>query len=133
MSQGAHLFETAGEPDSGQHIAQMVSLLGLPPVGFLQRSETGEPWKYFDAQGKYLISARRCYCALTVNGSPSDVSGQWTDATALPDISLEQLEHSLEGESKAQFLHFVRRMLKWDPEERHTAHELLQDPWLKRR
>ncbi|KAJ8462287.1 hypothetical protein ONZ51_g10998 [Trametes cubensis] len=105
MSQGAHLFETAGEPDSGQHIAQMVSLLGLPPVGFLQRSGTGESWKYFR---------------------------HWTGAAALPDISLELLENSLEGENKAQFLDFVRRMLKWDPEERHTAHELLQDPWLKR-
>ena len=59
MSQGAHLFETAGEPDSGQHIAQMVSLLGLPPVGFLQRSGTGESWKYFSAQGEYLMPAQR--------------------------------------------------------------------------
>lgn len=28
------------------------------------------------------------------------------------------------------FIEFVRRMIKWHPEERSTAKELLQDPWL---
>lgn len=28
------------------------------------------------------------------------------------------------------FLDFVQKMLKWQPEKRSTAKELLQDPWL---
>lgn len=28
------------------------------------------------------------------------------------------------------FIEFVKRMLKWRPEERSTARELLNDPWL---
>ena len=28
------------------------------------------------------------------------------------------------------FIKFVNRMMKWKPEERGTAKELLQDPWL---
>jgi hypothetical protein len=28
------------------------------------------------------------------------------------------------------FIQFVKRMIKWRPEERSTAKELLQDPWL---
>lgn len=28
------------------------------------------------------------------------------------------------------FINFVKRMLKWNPAERSTAKELLQDPWL---
>ncbi|KAI0654569.1 kinase-like domain-containing protein [Cubamyces menziesii] len=106
MFQGTRLFETAAGPDSRQHIAHMVSLLGLPPADFLRRSETGEPWKYFDTRG------------------------HWTGTTTLSNDSLELLEHRLEGEKKAQFLGFVRKMLKWIPEERYTAYELLDDPWL---
>lgn len=37
---------------------------------------------------------------------------------------------TLEGESKEQFLRFVRGMLGWVPEERKTARELLGDPWM---
>lgn len=36
-----------------------------------------------------------------------------------------------EGEDKDLFIKFARRMLKWMPEERATAKELLDDPWLK--
>lgn len=34
------------------------------------------------------------------------------------------------GEEKAQFISFVQRMLRWLPEERSTAREMLDDPWL---
>ena len=128
MFQGTRLFETAAGPDSRQHIAHMVSLLGLPPADFLRRSETGEPWKYFDTRGEYLMPARQYFGTLT--GSLSNVSGHWTGTTTLSNDSLELLEHRLEGEKKAQFLGFVRKMLKWIPEERYTAYELLDDPWL---
>jgi serine/threonine protein kinase len=44
--------------------------------------------------------------------------------------SLEDEEENLEGEEKAQFLAFIRKMLQWRPEDRLSAKELLGDPWL---
>ena len=46
-------------------------------------------------------------------------------------MSLERAETVLEGEEKTRFLDFVRSMLKWVPEERLGAEELLRDPWLE--
>lgn len=46
-------------------------------------------------------------------------------------MSLERAETVLEGEEKKRFLNFVRSMLKWVPEERRKAEELLRDPWLE--
>ena len=46
-------------------------------------------------------------------------------------MSLEYSEENLDGEEKRQFLVFLRKMLRWIPEERETAKQLLQDPWLK--
>jgi hypothetical protein len=37
----------------------------------------------------------------------------------------------LEGDEKQMFLNFVSRLLRWRPEDRGTAQELLSDPWLK--
>ena len=48
----------------------------------------------------------------------------------IPDDSLEKLEVNLEGERQGLFLTFMRRILRWKPEERPTAKELLKDPWL---
>jgi hypothetical protein len=44
---------------------------------------------------------------------------------------LEESEDVLEGESKERFLKFIRLMLRWLPEERKSAAELLKDPWLE--
>lgn len=46
------------------------------------------------------------------------------------DMSLESCERFLEGENKKGFLNLVRGMLQWRPEDRKTAKELLQDPWI---
>jgi len=45
-------------------------------------------------------------------------------------LSLETREEQFEGEKKEQFLNFIRSMLRWDPNDRLTARELLDDPWL---
>lgn len=44
-------------------------------------------------------------------------------------ISLGSLEKRLAGEEKAEFIRFMMSMLKWLPEERKTAKQLLEDPW----
>jgi len=40
-------------------------------------------------------------------------------------------EENLEGSEQEEFLHFMRSMLRWLPEERSSAKELLQHSWLK--
>lgn len=56
--------------------------------------------------------------------------GQWKASEVIPLISLEDSEEYLEGTNKQMFMHFVRKMLRWDPNERQSARELLTDPWL---
>lgn len=46
-------------------------------------------------------------------------------------ICLEDFITSMDGEEKVLFLQFVRRMLKWLPEDRASARELLEDPWMQ--
>lgn len=49
---------------------------------------------------------------------------------AVPPVSLESLKTRFSGTEKATFIHFLRSMLRWLPEERRTARHLLDDPWL---
>jgi serine/threonine-protein kinase SRPK3 len=102
-----HLFNAQdgnGKGSSLHHMAEMVAVLGLPPLDYLQRTETS--WQYFDN------------------------TGSWKGAVEVPDISLEDSEEQLSGENKALFLDFMRKMLHWVPEKRQTAKQLLDDPWL---
>ncbi|KAF9073510.1 putative CDK4/6 [Rhodocollybia butyracea] len=108
MLENKHLFEARDENNSNStlyHIAEMVAILGPPSLDYLRRSETSS--KYFDS------------------------TGNWIGAAKIPNISLENSEENLEGENKVLFLNFIRKMLKWVPEERYSAEQLLEDPWLK--
>ncbi|PIL26871.1 hypothetical protein GSI_11051 [Ganoderma sinense ZZ0214-1] len=110
MFENKNMFKPYGGPDNKRsdlyHLAHMVALLGPPPADLLQRSTMAELWRFFDAQGN------------------------WVGATRVPDDSLEQSESRLEGADKALFLAFVRKMVRWKPEERASAKELLGDAWL---
>ncbi|KAI2794585.1 hypothetical protein POX_a01184 [Penicillium oxalicum] len=110
LFEGHHLFgdifDINGNHDPFKHLALMVALIGPPPVDFVQRSET----------------TRQCF----------DHNGTWIahQDAAVPPTSLENLEKRLSRTEKDSFLHFVRSMLRWLPEERKTARQLLDDPWL---
>lgn len=57
--------------------------------------------------------------------------GKWKQDIEIPtEVSLELSEEFLEGENKEMFMAFMGGMLQWRPEDRKTAKELLQDPWL---
>lgn len=84
-------------------MAQMVAVLGPPPLDYLQRTETS--WDYFDN------------------------TGNWKGAVEIPNISMEDSEKQLSGANKALFLDFMRQMLRWVPEERQTAKKLLKHAW----
>lgn len=48
----------------------------------------------------------------------------------IPKISLEERVSVLKGEEKELFLDFIRSMLRWRPEDRKSATELLKHPWM---
>lgn len=48
----------------------------------------------------------------------------------IPDISLEAAETQQQGEEKALFLAFMRKMLQWRPEDRDTLEDVFMDEWL---
>lgn len=48
--------------------------------------------------------------------------------TLRSQLSLEASEIQFEGENKARFLDFIRKMLRWVPEERAATAQLLDDP-----
>lgn len=48
----------------------------------------------------------------------------------LQDASLEKSELRLQDKNKEMFLGLMRGMIQWRPEDRKTAKQLLEDPWL---
>ncbi|EME38582.1 hypothetical protein DOTSEDRAFT_181838 [Dothistroma septosporum NZE10] len=107
LFEGRHLFSARG-PNGDQmseyHLAEMVAILGLPPVDYLRRTQTS--WDYFNHDGS------------------------WKAPAVIPGTSLETVETRLSGDNKAAFLAFMQKMLQWCPEKRHTAKQLLADSWL---
>ena len=57
--------------------------------------------------------------------------GKWNAGIAIPERKWEDTVTCLEGEKKAAFLNFISGMLQWRPEDRKTAAQLRDDPWLR--
>lgn len=121
-----HLLNKDGIYDPFKHIAQITGFIGLPPKEFVRRSETAA--QCFDTEGTLGCSARVKSCtSLTCVAS-----GNWVAEkhAKIPSVSLEDVETRLEGSDKMLFLQFIRSMLRWLPEERKSAKDLLEDSWL---
>ncbi|PWY94166.1 hypothetical protein BO94DRAFT_459068, partial [Aspergillus sclerotioniger CBS 115572] len=57
--------------------------------------------------------------------------GQFKGTTIAPlNFTFENSLRNIHNEDKRMFIEFVQRMIKWHLDERSTAKELLQDPWL---
>ncbi|KAG5288496.1 protein kinase [Histoplasma capsulatum G186AR] len=102
-----HLFRARIVEDGIQEairIAEMIAIMGPPPKEYLERSEDCKV--FWDEDGK------------------------WKNLTPIPDITLESLAIDMQGEDKEGFLSFLRKILRWVPEERPTAGELVYDEWV---
>ncbi|EEQ87765.1 serine/threonine protein kinase [Blastomyces dermatitidis ER-3] len=111
LFEGKHVFrgkDSDGTYSTRTHLAEVISLLGPPPLDLLNRGNRSSEFFTED--------------------------GQWKqDGIVIPipqHASLEASEEFLEGRNKEMFLAFMRGMLQWRPEDRKTAKELLEDPWL---
>ncbi|RDW61699.1 uncharacterized protein DSM5745_10371 [Aspergillus mulundensis] len=106
-----HLFY-GNDPDgkgysTRAHLAEVIALLGPPPLDMLQRGKRSREFFTED--------------------------GTWKQDAEVPipkGVSLDTSEEYLEGENKELFLQFMRGMLQWRPEDRKTTKDLLSDPWL---
>ncbi|EER39645.1 protein kinase [Histoplasma capsulatum var. duboisii H88] len=87
-----------------QHLAEMVSLLGPPPLEFIRRSD--KCLQYWDE------------------------NTNWKGSIPIPEQSFEIRERSLEGDVRTMFLHFLRSALAWLPEERLLAEDLARHAFL---
>ena len=94
---------------------------------FIRRSETTE--QCFESSGLYPLYIT---CLFSIGFEADMVAGGWIahHETPVPSVSLDALDKRLSGEEKESFLAFVRSMLKWMPEERKTAKQLLEQPFL---
>ncbi|OBT78090.1 hypothetical protein VF21_03118 [Pseudogymnoascus sp. 05NY08] len=87
-----------------EQLAAMIACLGAPPAEFVRRCrEEGEGAQYFEVDG---------VC-----------SGNEITPNPIDDI--------LEEPEVEAFVDLLKRMLAWVPEERQTAAELWQHPWLR--
>ncbi|KAL4891343.1 kinase-like protein [Aspergillus ambiguus] len=108
LFQQGHLFyarDSEKQDSDGHHLAEMIALLGPPPKDLLQKSDYAT--EFFDKEGN------------------------WKSKIRIPVLSLENLEGNLQGAQQRLFLEFMRKMLRWRPEERQSAKDLLSDPWLR--
>jgi serine/threonine protein kinase len=108
--EGRTLFESVDpraveEYDDETHLAYITSLLGPAPKDFLR-------------------SGKRTSVFYTATGTLK------TEELVPSNFSFESSLSKFDGAEKKRFINFVKRMIKWKPEERSTAKELLQDPWL---
>ncbi|RMZ37615.1 protein kinase [Aspergillus flavus] len=108
LFQQGHLFyarDSDKKSSDAHHLAEMIAIMGPPPKEVIQNSVYAT--EFFDGEG------------------------DWKGPIEIPSISLEKLEGNLEGESQRLFLQFLRKMLRWNSDERESARELLDDPWLR--
>ncbi|KAJ5519728.1 hypothetical protein N7463_000181 [Penicillium fimorum] len=95
----------AGDMYEASYLAELIAVLGPPPAAFLALNpeKAAQFW---------------------------DEEGRWKGIVPIPDIGmLESLEGQLD--LPLAFVKFMRKTLTWMPNERATAKDILEDPWLK--
>ena len=146
----AHLKSQKGNYTARAHLAEMIALLGPPPQKLIDQEKLWRdiPWDrsfpdtngewyntarkyyggpFFDSKGKSTIQAPACQAIALIH-----TTGYFACPEIIPThVKLDNCITCIAGEEKALFLNFVRKTLQWLPEDRKTAKELREDPWLQ--
>lgn len=117
-----------GEPDDRYLIAQFGAILGPPPVEFWSQSKVCQA--FWDENGLSTSTTTIPFPLSIHTDEIVSGTGNWKNVVPLPEISLESLAADIDGEDVPGFLRFLRRILRWLPEQRPTTEELIYDPWL---
>ena len=94
-----------GKYNSAQHLGLMIALLGPPPKALLERGDATAT--YFDENGEFR-------------------KPEWINK----DLTFECAITKMRNEEKELFIDFAKKMICWLPEERWTAKQLLDHPFL---
>lgn len=97
-----------GKYKSADHLGAMINLLGPPPAVLLERGSTSAT--YFDGTEFRKPKLINDHCS-------------WEG----------QLKKNLKGEERELFIDFAKKMICWLPEERWTAKQLLEHPFLTKK
>ncbi|KAG6195329.1 hypothetical protein E4U50_000310 [Claviceps purpurea] len=131
---GKSLFSTLDAPyNTAQHLADMIAILGDVPPDIVRRERNMRyhRWGFeaHNAAGKLCDNATDFY-----SGPFFDDKGNFMHNHLIPwsrNLESEVLEFPRGDSGEAElFLSFIRRMLRWIPQDRATAEELVNDPWL---
>ncbi|KAG8413793.1 hypothetical protein J3458_012286 [Metarhizium acridum] len=114
-----------------EHLAEMIALLGPVPPTMIQRERSMRRWQWSprvrNARGELCSNAAEFY------GGPFFTNeGEFVRNELVPYTRSLQSEmpDCIPEDEADRFLKFMRRMLCWLPEDRATARELKNDPWL---
>ncbi|KAJ6155144.1 hypothetical protein N7470_005710 [Penicillium chermesinum] len=116
--------DSQGNYNPAAHLAEMIALLGPPPKELIIREREGLKWKWApaaqNASGKFCTTASEWF------GGPF-----LTRMDLIPHgLRIEDTVEAVQGEQKEEFLNFAKKMLRWLPDDRKTAKQLIEDPWL---
>ncbi|KAG6168525.1 hypothetical protein E4U22_002683 [Claviceps purpurea] len=128
-----HLFENPigddGEYDAHVHLAQMVTLFGEPPPLLLKREllcrENKLDGVILNPKGKECKTMNEYWGGPFFDEEGCMIRKELIKERKDPDFWEELAEKDLD-----QFLDFAAGMIRWLPENRKTAAELLQHPFL---
>ncbi|OGM45108.1 protein kinase domain protein [Aspergillus bombycis] len=134
LIEGKELFsqvhDEQGQYQAKAHLAEMIALLGPPPQELITRYrglldyQWPEPLTTMD--GIVYKSSDQFF-----RGPFFDSDGEFLHKDLIPNRNLADTLPSLEEKEREHFLSFVKLMLAWVPEERKTARELVEHPFLR--
>ncbi|PWY89146.1 hypothetical protein BO70DRAFT_285797, partial [Aspergillus heteromorphus CBS 117.55] len=109
---------------SRAHLAEMIGLLGPPPLSVLAQGELSH---------KFRVSSAFLFLLFFFFFFFSDILADFRAGIPLPGrIPLEDRETTLEGQDKVEFLNLIRKMLQWESDKRSSAKELAEDEWIRK-
>lgn len=111
-----HIKTQPGQYKAEEHLALMIVLLGMPPNDYLDRGlKTSKYFTWDKEQKEWVFNNQKKL-------------KEFKDV-----LSWDQAITHMQGDNKASFIDFAKKMIAWVPEERWTAKQLLEHPWLKSR
>lgn len=111
------LIDTSpGHYKGEQHLALMITLLGPPPQSLLHRGMKTSKYFDYDKEKEEFVFRSTKYL------EKYDGCLSWDKAV-----------RKMQGPNKESFIDFAKKMICWEPEERWTASQLLEHPWLRAR
>ncbi|KAM5463554.1 hypothetical protein MferCBS49748_005906 [Microsporum ferrugineum] len=126
------VVDANGQYDAKSHLAEMIALLGPPPKALVAKSkvmsERNWPQPVTNEIGKLCNNSQEFF-----DGPFFNAEGEFCCNDLIPSRVLEGTTPFLEEKERDAFLSFVGEMLTWLPEERKTARELMNHPFLKLR